>query len=339
VLDVEGEPLAIRHQVCYSPSASILVRQVTSDRTPVGREALVVGDPGGNLPHARIEAVTVARQLGVIPVLGERVSKRLVLDKLFDREEPTRLVHIASHATMRAGTHGAGLVLGNGPSEGSHWLSEDVLTADDLHGAKLPAALVVLSCCATGRDGVRPGDELTGLVRSFLTAGAAAVVVSQWAVDDLSTSVLMNAFHRHVTQPGATLASALRDAAMQVRSMTRDELTEVAAGHLEGPPLDPAAIRMLRLDAAALADPSAFPRTRAALATNPDPVLRDAAVEAEDRYDAVQTASKGRQPFRHPNYWAPFVLIGDWRPTMAAATGADPAGEQRRTRTRRGSRS
>ena len=100
--------------------------------------------------------------------------------------------------------------------------------------------------------------------------------------------------------------------------MTRDELTEVVAAQLDEP-LDPAMIRMLQLDAAALAEPSTFPRTRAVLATNPDPVLRDAAVEAEERYDAVQAVGDGRQPFRNPNYWAPFVLIGDWR----APTGPD----------------
>jgi CHAT domain-containing protein len=58
------------------------------------------------------------------------------------------------------------------------------------------------------------GDELVGMARAFLYAGAAGLLVSQWRVDDGSTAGLMERFYRELTR-GSGKAEALRAAQME----------------------------------------------------------------------------------------------------------------------------
>jgi CHAT domain-containing protein len=55
------------------------------------------------------------------------------------------------------------------------------------------------------------GDELLGLMRAFLYAGTASLVLSQWAVEDRSTAQLMRAFYGGLAA-GKTKGAALRAA-------------------------------------------------------------------------------------------------------------------------------
>jgi CHAT domain-containing protein len=71
--------------------------------------------------------------------------------------------------------------------------------------------LVTLSACETGRAVIGGGDELVGLARAFLYAGAAGLLVSQWRVDDASTAALMTRFYGAL-RSGAGRAEALRTA-------------------------------------------------------------------------------------------------------------------------------
>jgi CHAT domain-containing protein len=82
---------------------------------------------------------------------------------------------------------------------------------------KLRARLVVLSACETGLGKLRGGDEITGLTRTFLTAGADTVVASLWQVSDDSTAMLMEEFYRQM-EGGLTPAAALRESALAVRA-------------------------------------------------------------------------------------------------------------------------
>jgi CHAT domain-containing protein len=68
----------------------------------------------------------------------------------------------------------------------------EVLTAEEISALPtgIPAGLVVLSACETGKGEVT-SEGLLGLGRAVLQAGAAAVVVSHWKVFDLSTKELM----------------------------------------------------------------------------------------------------------------------------------------------------
>ena len=112
-----------------------------------------------------------------------------------------RVIHLATHGDFRADNPlFSGLLMGDG------WL-----TTLDIFNLRLQASLVTLSGCQTGRTVVGGGDELAGLMRAFLSGGAASLVLSLWAVEDQATAQLMEHFYRQLTT-GATKGAALRAA-------------------------------------------------------------------------------------------------------------------------------
>jgi len=86
----------------------------------------------------------------------------------------------------------------------------------------------VLSACETGL--VDPGDladEYVGLPAGFVQAGAPSVVSSLWAVDDISTALLMSRFYQYylgdVTRRAAPMRPSL--ALSKAQAWLRRELT------------------------------------------------------------------------------------------------------------------
>lgn len=86
----------------------------------------------------------------------------------------------------------------------------DLLTLGRILDVRLPRApLVVLSACETGMTEVGVPEEKNSLAHGLLLAGASGVVASLWAVDDLSTMLLMSRFHALIGD-GVEASSALR---------------------------------------------------------------------------------------------------------------------------------
>jgi CHAT domain-containing protein len=90
-------------------------------------------------------------------------------------------------------------------------LADGWLTTLDIFSLRLQASLVTLSACETGRSLVGGGDELLGLMRATLAAGAASLLASLWAVEDSSTATLMQGFYSRLAQ-GERKGEALRQA-------------------------------------------------------------------------------------------------------------------------------
>jgi hypothetical protein len=127
-----------------------------------------------------------------------------------------RVVFFGTHAVLPANhpcLPEAVLVtsLGPGPSDG-------FLDESEILGLKMDADMVVLAACDTGGQGAEEvdrtglsgsGDELTGLARDFIYAGARNLVVSQWQVDASATSLLMSRLFQSAT---LSQSDALRQA-------------------------------------------------------------------------------------------------------------------------------
>jgi CHAT domain-containing protein len=188
--------------ISYAPSASVYQLCVSKPSTDA-RGGLVIGVPDERAPSIDQEARRVAAAIpGAILSVGTEGQ-----DLLLRREGPqSRFIHIAAHGLFRE----------DNPLFSSVVLGDSRLSLFDLYDLNLSAELVTLSGCGTGLNVVVGGDELIGLVRGLLYAGAKAVLVSLWDVNDESTAALMEAFYQ--SMPVATdKAQALRMAMLQLR--------------------------------------------------------------------------------------------------------------------------
>lgn len=98
------------------------------------------------------------------------------------------------------------------PGEGD-W---DTLSALDLQNAKIGSGLWVLAACSTGAGRIRSGDEVLGLPRALLAAGAGMVVISLWDVDSYRSLELMTSLYESLSA-GSSVAGALKKATRNAR--------------------------------------------------------------------------------------------------------------------------
>jgi CHAT domain-containing protein len=117
------------------------------------------------------------------------------------------LIHLATHALFRA----------DNPLFSRLRFADGWLLARDLYEIRLDCELATLSACRTGVSDVEAGDELFGLTRGFLAAGAHALAVSLWPADDAATEALMTHFYGALAD-GAPRAAALRAAQRAIRA-------------------------------------------------------------------------------------------------------------------------
>jgi CHAT domain-containing protein len=176
-----------RYGVRTLPSASVL-RFVREGATRFPGPLLVFGNPDlGNqrydLPQSEREARRIAAAVPETRLLLRADASRGAFQDLAPRY---RFIHFASHGEFdaRQPLRSGLLLAAPDPEQGR-------LTAAEIYGARLDAELVTLSGCETGLGAVEGGDDVVGLIRGFMYAGANSVIASLWEVDDEATAVLM----------------------------------------------------------------------------------------------------------------------------------------------------
>lgn len=199
----DGESYLIdSFSISYAPSASVFAYCQSKKLKPDG-PPLVMGVSDAQAPLILEEARAVASTLpGARLLLGEEASE----EALREAGAHSRLIHIATHGIFRQ----------DNPMFSRVRLGSGHMSLYDLYQLKLEAELVTLSGCGTGLSVVASGDELMGLARGLLYAGAQSLLLSLWNVHDGSTSDFMSNFYKHL-QLGKANACALQTTMQEIR--------------------------------------------------------------------------------------------------------------------------
>jgi CHAT domain-containing protein len=194
----DGENYVIeQREVCYAPSASVLLRCLTAPERPL-KHGLLLGVSDAQAPRVRDEILTLAP---LFPSAEALVGSDATIEALRKGAAEADVLHLACHGQFRS----------DNPLFSSLRLADGWLTVRDAYSLRLKCRLAVLSACETGMNTIAPGDEIIGLARGFFSAGATSLIVTLWTVDDEETAVLMAEFYKRLLA-GDNPAAALRKA-------------------------------------------------------------------------------------------------------------------------------
>ena len=181
-----------KHDIVILPTAGLAV-QPAPKRGP--GTLILANSWEGRLPYTLAEAQMVQRLFGGTLCTGEAANRSVL------QTAPAQILHIAAHGEHRL----------DQPDLSYLQLADGQLYSDDILQQDMSYELVTLSACETGRANVAARDELIGLGRGFLYAGAGALLVSLWQVADTSTLYFMERMYRALSI-GISKSAAIRDA-------------------------------------------------------------------------------------------------------------------------------
>ena len=197
----EGSSYLIdRFAVSYAPSAGIYSMCQRRKVRSTGPALLM----GVNNCHPNRMSQEIRAVAAVVQDSEIRLGKHATAQVFRELGPTSRLIHIATHGSFRR----------DNPLFSSVRLSDSYLTVYDLYQMSLPVNLLTLSGCGTGLSVVAAGDELLGLIRGVLLAGAGSFLASLWNIDDRSTAQFMAAFYgylEHSTDLTAALQKAMKE--------------------------------------------------------------------------------------------------------------------------------
>jgi len=248
--------------VVYAPSATVWLDYCRRKTPSPHADCVAVGVNGTRLTRAEQEATVIGRQMGGVILTGQQATRQNVLMAA----RRARYLHFSCHGWFNpVWPLSSGLQLADGVLD----------AADAFEALRLQAELVSLSACETGRSRILQGDELVGLTRAFLYAGAPAVLATHWLVDELSARLLMERFY-HLLRTHAP-AQALSRAQSWLRNVTADQTWQILSAEEENRERLRAQLHYL----------------------------------TERAFPSSGGERKGEtRIFAHPYYWASFFLVG-----------------------------
>lgn len=186
----------------FVPSGEVFARCRGRERPQTG-DWVVFAVPDERAPGIAEEAEMLAQILPDAKVMSGSAATLKAFQKLAPE---AGVLHIAAHGHFRR----------DNPLYSSIDLADGQLTMMDLNVVRLNASLLTLSGCNTGSSVPVGGDELLGLMRCCLSAGARSLLLSLWEIDDNSAMQFMTCFYRKL-KDGLSLSQAISEAVVAVR--------------------------------------------------------------------------------------------------------------------------
>jgi CHAT domain-containing protein len=182
--------LAAAHPVAYTPTAGLLpLAQNPAKGTGKLESCAAFG------VVFEQEAREVARLFGAEAI----VSDALRVDDVPRLCRGKDICHFSCHGYFNSlDPLSSGLLLADEDPGSASGPMANVMTARHIMNMELRAELVCLSACQSAVSDISTGDELVGLIRAVLYAGAASIVASLWSVDAHTTREMMTVFYRHL---------------------------------------------------------------------------------------------------------------------------------------------
>ncbi|MCB0034918.1 MAG: CHAT domain-containing protein, partial [Anaerolineales bacterium] len=192
-----------QYELSYAPSATVYQACWERPLRPL-EKAVVIAVEDPLIPAATQEAHQIAEHLSQATLL---TNEQATIPNLRQIVTKADVLHLATHGLFRA----------DNPIFSALKLHDGWLQAADVLSLSLAGALVTLSACESGRSQIDAGDEVLGLARAFMGAGAATLVVSLWLVQDETTAVLMADWYSRLKQNPQQRAATLRHAQLALK--------------------------------------------------------------------------------------------------------------------------
>lgn len=200
------------------------------------------------LPGTKLEIDNISKVLKASTYQVTQFMQKTATEKNLKAVKAPTLLHVATHGYFlqdveesgnafgvqleNAGNNPllrSGLLLAGASGTASGTRTPDlesndngVLTAYEAMNLNLDGTgLVVLSACETGLGDVKAGEGVYGLQRAFLVAGAEALIMSLWKVDDAATQMLMSNFYTQWIKLG-NKQKAFKQAQLQLMTKYKD---------------------------------------------------------------------------------------------------------------------
>lgn len=201
--DDRGDYLIDRFEISYAPSTAVLRLCRAKPCDARSHQFIAFGIAERGTPGIKEELQALG---AIFPEAVIRVGREATHENLMRLAAQARFLHLASHGYFRR----------DNPMFSFLELADSRLNFYSLLDLRLNAEMVTLSACHTGVNTVFPGDELHGLMRGFLYAGAPTLLMSLWAVNDRSTAELMREVYSQI-RAGAGKRVALRRAQLAIK--------------------------------------------------------------------------------------------------------------------------
>lgn len=222
-----------------------------------------------------------ARVINSNVLLDGAFTQKTMLDRLRAKRP---VVHIASHFSFRPGDESRSFLL---LGDGTPFTLADMKKQTDMFAG---VELLTLSACNTAaQQADASGREVDAFFELAQRLGAQSVLATLWPVADNSTPWLMREFYDLKVNGKQNKAEALRNAQLALLNGSAKAKRSAVRSNVSP-------VKIVVSDEA----------SNVGRATRADEFI-------VEKKDAKPYIADRRRPFAHPFYWAPFVLIGNWR--------------------------